>query len=127
MSRFFIFIFIYILISFPVQAQKLISTNGGVINNSNSGSVSYSVGEPIISTISGGSNGDVTQGYQQISSTTCGTSPNENSNVEIPYNQGEYQPKIYAGETGKCKTIRIDSDNGAKLRIEATGKLKVEN
>ena len=24
----------------------------------------------------------------------CGTIPNENSNVEIPYNQGEYQPKF---------------------------------
>ena len=65
MSRFFIFIFTYILICFPFQAQKLISSTGGVIINSNSGSVSYSIGEPIISTISGGSNGDVTQGYQQ--------------------------------------------------------------
>ena len=36
-----------------------------MINNNNSGSVSYSIGEPVISTISGGSNGDVTQGYQQ--------------------------------------------------------------
>ena len=53
------------MICFPVQAQKLISSSGGVINNNNSGSVSYSIGEPIISTISGGSNGDVTQGYQQ--------------------------------------------------------------
>ena len=70
MSRFFIFIFTYILICFPFQAQKLISSTGGVIINSNSGSVSYSIGEPIISTISGGSNGDVTQGYQQISSST---------------------------------------------------------
>ena len=53
--------------------------------------------------------------------------PDENSNVEIPFIQGEYQPKIKAGETVKCKTIKIDSDNGAKLTIEATGKLKVEN
>ena len=65
MSRFFIFVFSYILICFPVQAQKLISSTGGVINNNNSGFVSYSIGEPIISTINGSSNGDVTQGYQQ--------------------------------------------------------------
>ena len=57
----------------------------------------------------------------------CHTLPDENSNVEIPYNQGEHQPKIYAGETGKCKSIKIETNNGAKLSIEATGKLDVEN
>ena len=41
----------------------------------------------------------------------CHTLPDENSNVEIPYNQGEHQPKIYAGETGKCKTIKIETNN----------------
>ena len=57
----------------------------------------------------------------------CHILPDENSNVEIPYNQGEHQPKIYAGETGKCKTIKIETNNGAKLSIEPTGKLNVEN
>ena len=57
----------------------------------------------------------------------CHMLPDENSNVEIPYNQGEHQPKIYAGETGKCKTIKIETNNGAKLSIEPTGKLNVEN
>ena len=57
----------------------------------------------------------------------CHTLPDENSNVEIPYNQGEHQPKIYPSETGKCNTIEIDADNGAHLIIEAAGQLGVGN
>ena len=65
LNKLYLFIYISLLLVCPLQAQKLISSSGGVIDN-NSGSVSYSVGEPITSTISGNSNGDVTQGYQQI-------------------------------------------------------------
>jgi PKD repeat protein len=49
-------------------SQQVISANGGEIS-SISGTISYSIGEAVISTISG-SNNSITQGYQQTTSTT---------------------------------------------------------
>ena len=65
LSHIKIFFFLSITTSFlVVNGQTLISSQGDFINNGN-GSNSYSVGEPIISTLTN-TNGDVTQGFQQV-------------------------------------------------------------
>ena len=67
----FFLLYVTILFSCVVNAQTLISTQGHFIDNGN-GSISYSIGEPVISTLSN-TNGDVTQGFQQITITICNT------------------------------------------------------
>ena len=72
LSHIKIFFFLSVTISFlVVNGQTLISSQGDFINNAN-GSISYSVGEPVISTLTN-TNGDVTQGFQQITITICNT------------------------------------------------------
>ena len=65
LSHIKIFFFLLVTTSFlVVNGQTLISSQGDFINNAN-GSISYSVGEPVISTLTN-TNGDVTQGFQQV-------------------------------------------------------------
>ena len=63
MKRIFILLFICFNSSAIIQAQELISNGGGHYSNS-SGSLSWSVGEAVIATISGGTD-TLTQGFHQ--------------------------------------------------------------
>lgn len=63
-SIYFIFIACYILIGYgKINAQEVVSSAGDSHSNAN-GSVSYTIGEPVIETFSGGNN-ILTQGFQQ--------------------------------------------------------------
>jgi hypothetical protein len=112
----------YIKIDAPVQGKYILKINSDPTPPNNKWVWTGAFQQP--PTFNIGINEDGWKNYYNWD--PCGTIPDENSNIEIPFIQGEYQPKIYAGDTVKCKTIKIESDNGAKLTIENTGKLKVE-
>ena len=116
MDRLYLFIFISFLLNCPLQAQKLISSSGGVIDNNNSGSVSYSIGEPITLTIDGGSNGDVTQGYQQ-SKNNVGT---ELTNISCDQGVNGYTPY-----TKNLHAINISADR-YEFRCRKQSNLNIE-
>ena len=116
MVRLYLFIFISLLLNCPLRAQKLISSSGGVIDNNNSGSVSYSIGEPITSTINGGSNGDVTQGYQQ-SKKNVGT---ELTNISCDQGVNGYTPY-----TKNLHAINISADR-YEFRCRKQSNLNIE-
>ena len=63
MKNLLLFSFFLLIISFGTKAQQLISNGGDYFENSNV-SISWSLGEPIIETISDGTN-ILTQGFQQ--------------------------------------------------------------
>ncbi len=63
MKNLLLFSFFLLIISFGTKAQQLISSAGDYFENSNV-SISWSLGEPIIETISDGTN-ILTQGFQQ--------------------------------------------------------------
>lgn len=50
--------------------------------------------------------------------------PGSDTDVTIPFTSNN--PTIFAPKTGDCYTITIHSDNGAKLYINDTGKLRVQ-
>lgn len=116
MDRLYLFIFISFLLNCPLQAQKLISSSGGVIDNNNSGSVSYSIGEPITLTIDGGSNADVTQGYQQ-SKNNVGT---ELTNISCDQGVNGYTPY-----TKNLHAINISADR-YEFRCRKQSNLNIE-
>jgi hypothetical protein len=75
------FFILSILFMFTINAQELISNSGGFYSNSN-GSLAWSVGEAVISTVSDGTN-TLTQGFHQSRYEITAIGENDITDVNI--------------------------------------------
>lgn len=77
------FLFLSIVFIFTINAQELISNSGGYYSNAN-GSLAWSVGEAVISTITDGTD-TLTQGFHQSRYEITSISENADENLNIQF------------------------------------------
>jgi protease II len=81
MKKFYLFISVIGVIHFNINAQEVIATSGDFFQNAN-GSLSWTLGEPVIETFTAGSN-VLTQGFQQSRYSSLSIFEIENTDISI--------------------------------------------
>ncbi len=110
--------FVLIIICFlttTVRAQEVISTAGNQ-GETTSGSLNWTVGEPVIVTISNGTN-TLTQGFQQSKLTVTAIKDLKDSGIEL---------SVYPNPTNNFLSIEVKTDKQINLLlslIDLNGKL----
>jgi len=100
------------LLSVAVNAQEVISSQGDSYSNGTN-TLDFTIGEPVIATVSDGSN-DLTQGFHQTLLIV--------TNVEDL--NAKYKVNVFPNPTSKFVTLDIDKYEGLTYRLfDVTGKL----
>ncbi len=100
------------LLSGALSAQEVISTQGGSYSNG-SNTIDFTIGEPVIETVSGGSN-ELTQGFHQTLLTITGI---EDFDVNFSVN-------IFPNPTSEFIYLKVEQLKDVSYNIyDATGKL----
>ncbi len=100
------------LLSVAVNAQEVISTQGDSYNNGNN-TVDFTIGEPVIATVSDGTN-DLTQGFHQ---TLLLVTSVKDLNADFLVN-------IYPNPTAEKLNLKIEKFEGLSYHLfDVTGKL----
>ena len=100
------------LLSAALSAQEVISTQGDSYNNTNN-TLDFTIGEPVIETVSDGAN-DLTQGFHQTKLTVVSV---EDLDVNFSVN-------IFPNPTADVVNLNIDNYEGLSFHLfDVTGKL----
>ena len=105
----------FLLSGFAVYAQEVVSTAGSY-GETTSGSLSWTVGEPVIETITDGTN-TLTQGFQQSKLTVTAISDLKVPGIEL---------SVYPNPTSSFLSIEIKSDKQRNFMLnlfDLSGKL----
>jgi len=105
-----------LLFSFGLHAQEVISSQGESYSNS-SGSIDFTVGEPVIFTGTDGSN-SITQGFHQSSWSV----------VDMVHHSPDFEASIYPNPTSELMHIKTSDFNHVHYTLyDSKGKLVLQN
>jgi len=96
----------FFLFATAIQAQEVVSTAGSY-GETTSGSLSWTVGEPVIETITDGTN-TLTQGFQQSKLTVTAINDLEVSGIEL---------SVYPNPTNSFLSIEVKADKQRDLLL----------
>jgi len=102
----YLFILLMLLYSTSLQAQEVVSTAGSY-GETTSGSLSWTIGEPVIETITDGTN-TLTQGFQQSKLTVTAINDLKVSGIEL---------SVYPNPTNSFLSIEVKTDKQKDLLL----------
>lgn len=93
------------LLSVAINAQEVISTQGDSYTNGGN-TIDYTIGEPVIETVSDGTN-DLTQGFHQTLLTIVGV-----EDLEV-----DFMVSIFPNPTAELVNLKIENFSGMTIRL----------
>ena len=90
---------------FSIQAQEVVSTQGDSYQNA-AGSIDFTIGEPVINTVSNGTN-DLTQGFHQTNWNFVG----------LEDHQPDYHASVFPNPVENYLHIRVTSFDGVNYAL----------
>lgn len=114
---------VIMMVPLGASAQNVVSTSGGSGTNTE-GTVSWTIGQPVIRTVSGGGN-TLTQGFQQPwadISTVVGENAGSSSNIRVYPNPTRHLLNVeIPGATGMDQMELLDAAGRIILQTNTTG------